>query len=99
MATTPMTSSTSQAPLPDIPMRRLHAWSASTESPSSAPRAGPARRARSRRRDEGATRVPARIVVVDDDEALRNAVRRALRLEGHDVEIAADGASALAQLS
>ena len=41
----------------------------------------------------------ARIVVVDDDEALRNAVRRALRLEGYDVEPAADGEEALAQLA
>ncbi len=40
-----------------------------------------------------------RVVVVDDDEALRNAVRRALRLEGYDVELAADGAEALAHLA
>jgi two-component system response regulator MprA len=37
--------------------------------------------------------------VVDDDEALRNAVRRALRLEGYDVELAGDGAEALARLA
>jgi two-component system response regulator MprA len=37
--------------------------------------------------------------VVDDDEALRSAVRRALRLEGYDVEVAADGAEALAHLA
>jgi len=43
--------------------------------------------------------VPVRVVVVDDDEALRNAVRRALRLEGYDVELAADGAEALAHLA
>jgi two-component system response regulator MprA len=43
--------------------------------------------------------VPARVVVVDDDEALRHAVRRALRLEGHDVELAADGSEALTQLA
>jgi two-component system response regulator MprA len=43
--------------------------------------------------------VPARVVVVDDDEALRNAVRRALRLEGYDVELAADGADALDRLA
>jgi len=49
-------------------------------------------------RGEEARDVPARIVVVDDDEALRNAVCRALRLEGYDVELAADGAAALAQL-
>lgn len=41
----------------------------------------------------------ARVVVVDDDEALRNAVRRALRLEGYDVELAADGEEALARLA
>ena len=40
--------------------------------------------------------MPSRIVVVDDDEALRNAVRRALRLEGYDVDVAVDGAEALA---
>jgi two-component system, OmpR family, response regulator MprA len=44
-------------------------------------------------------RVPARVVVVDDDEALRDAVRRALRLEGYDVELAGDGAEALARLA
>jgi two-component system response regulator MprA len=43
--------------------------------------------------------VPARVVVVDDDEALRNAVRRALRLEGYDVELAGDGAEALDRLA
>ncbi len=43
--------------------------------------------------------MPARIVVVDDDEALRNAVRRALRLEGYDVELAGDGADALARVA
>ncbi len=42
--------------------------------------------------------MPARIVVVDDDEALRSAVRRALRLEGYDVEVVGDGAQALDQL-
>ena len=42
--------------------------------------------------------MPARVVVVDDDEALRNAVRRALRLEGYDVATAADGNDALIQL-
>jgi two-component system response regulator MprA len=43
--------------------------------------------------------VPARIVVVDDDEALRNAVRRALRLEGYEVELAGDGEEGLARLA
>jgi len=37
--------------------------------------------------------------VVDDDEALRNAVRRALRLEGYDVDVAADGVEALDRLA
>jgi two-component system, OmpR family, response regulator MprA len=43
--------------------------------------------------------VPARVVVVDDDGALRDAVRRALRLEGYDVDLAGDGEEALAQLA
>ncbi|MEO7836339.1 MAG: response regulator transcription factor [Acidimicrobiales bacterium] len=43
--------------------------------------------------------MPARIIVVDDDEALRNAVRRALRLEGYDVELAGNGADGLAHLA
>jgi two-component system response regulator MprA len=48
--------------------------------------------------DEEGHEVPARVVVVDDDEALRNAVRRALRLEGYEVELARDGAEGLARL-
>jgi two-component system response regulator MprA len=43
--------------------------------------------------------MPARVVVVDDDEALRNAVRRALRLEGYDVTLASDGEEGLARLA
>ena len=43
--------------------------------------------------------MPVQVVVVDDDEALRNAVRRALRLEGFDVQLAGDGAEALAHLA
>ncbi len=43
--------------------------------------------------------MPARVVIVDDDEALRNAIRRSLRLEGYDVELAGDGADALAHLA
>ena len=38
------------------------------------------------------------MIVVDDDEALRNAVRRALRLDGYEVDTAVDGADALAHL-
>src|ERR671914_1129884 len=36
-----------------------------------------------------------RILVVDDEPAVREAVERALRLEGHDVALAADGRQAL----
>jgi two-component system response regulator MprA len=49
--------------------------------------------------DEERREVPARIVVVDDDEALRNAVRRALRLEGYEVDLAGDGEKGLALLA
>jgi two-component system response regulator MprA len=37
----------------------------------------------------------ARILVVDDDEALRTALGRALRLEGYEVEFAGDGGEAV----
>jgi two-component system response regulator MprA len=40
----------------------------------------------------------ARVLVVDDDRALRDAVTRALRLEGYEGIDAADGAQALAQV-
>ena len=39
-----------------------------------------------------------RILVVDDEPAVRTALERALRLEGYDVELAADGAEALQRL-
>ena len=39
-----------------------------------------------------------RILVVDDEPAVRTALRRALALEGYDVELAEDGADALDQL-
>jgi two-component system response regulator MprA len=39
------------------------------------------------------------ILVVDDDRAVREALERALSLEGFDVELAADGAEALAAVA
>src|SRR5690606_28640663 len=36
-----------------------------------------------------------RLLVVDDDRAIRESLRRALRLEGYDVTLAGDGAAAL----
>ena len=38
-----------------------------------------------------------RVLVVDDDAALRTALARALSLEGYDVEVAEDGARAVAR--
>jgi two-component system response regulator MprA len=40
-----------------------------------------------------------RILVVDDEPAVREAVDRALRLEGYETELAADGAQALEALA
>jgi two-component system, OmpR family, response regulator MprA len=40
-----------------------------------------------------------RILVVDDELAVRESLRRALALEGHDVELAADGREALATIA
>ncbi|HST38416.1 MAG TPA: response regulator, partial [Conexibacter sp.] len=39
-----------------------------------------------------------RILIVDDDRALREALRRALTLAGYETETAAGGAEALAQV-
>ncbi len=39
-----------------------------------------------------------RILVVDDDAAVRESLRRALQLEGYEVELAGDGAEALDRL-
>ncbi len=41
----------------------------------------------------------ARVLVVDDEPAVRRALERALRLENHDVELAADGEEALDALA
>ena len=38
------------------------------------------------------------ILVVDDDAAVRDSLRRALQLEGYDVQLAGDGTEALARL-
>jgi two-component system response regulator MprA len=40
-----------------------------------------------------------RILVVDDEPAVREALRRALQLEGYDVELAGDGVEALERLA
>jgi two-component system, OmpR family, response regulator MprA len=41
----------------------------------------------------------ARVLVVDDEPAVREALSRALRLDGYDVDLASDGAEGLARLS
>ena len=40
-----------------------------------------------------------RVLVVDDDPAVRGALNRALRLEGYDVSMAADGPQALEEIA
>jgi len=40
-----------------------------------------------------------RVLVVDDDRAVRESLRRSLEFNGYDVSMAADGAEALAGLS
>jgi two-component system, OmpR family, response regulator MprA len=39
-----------------------------------------------------------KILVVDDERAVRDSLRRALELEGYEIELAADGSEALARL-
>jgi two-component system, OmpR family, response regulator MprA len=41
---------------------------------------------------------PMKIMVVDDERAVRDSLRRALELEGYEVELAADGAEAIERL-
>ena len=43
--------------------------------------------------------VPTRLLVVDDDRAVRESLRRALTLEGYDVELAEDGVDGLARFA
>ncbi len=47
------------------------------------------------REQNGGVATPARVLVVDDDRALRDAITRALSLEGYSVVTAADGIEAL----
>ena len=41
---------------------------------------------------------PARVLVVEDDDAISQVLQRSLRMEGYDVRIAADGVSGLEQV-
>ena len=41
----------------------------------------------------------AHLLVVDDEPAVREALRRALELEGYRIELAEDGADALARIA
>ncbi len=45
------------------------------------------------------TTSPARILVVDDNDALRENLAEALQLEGYEVEVASNGSGALVRLS
>ncbi|PWI45781.1 response regulator transcription factor [Streptomyces sp. ICBB 8177] len=48
---------------------------------------------------EGSGEQPSRILVVDDEPAVREAIRRSLAFEGYDTELAADGLAALDQVA
>jgi two-component system, OmpR family, response regulator MprA len=43
--------------------------------------------------------MPTRLLVVDDDRAVRESLRRALTLEGYEVDLAVDGPDALARVA
>ena len=51
-----------------------------------------------RAREDGATIRSVRVLVVDDDRAVRDALRRALTLAGYEVPVAASGEEALEQV-
>ena len=40
-----------------------------------------------------------KVLVVDDDRALRDALRRALSLDGHDVDVAENGQHGLSRIA
>src|SRR4029079_8329171 len=46
----------------------------------------------------GGDNAPMKILVVDDERAVRESLRRALELEGYDIELAEDGRVALTRL-
>jgi len=48
--------------------------------------------------NEGTPSAPPRVLVVDDDDAIRALLTRYLRLEGYEVEEAADGQSAVSSV-
>ncbi|MGH3308755.1 MAG: response regulator, partial [Nocardioides sp.] len=45
------------------------------------------------------SQAPPRVLVVDDDRAVRESLRRSLEFNGYAVALAADGAEALASIS
>src|SRR5690242_21785137 len=47
----------------------------------------------------GGDNAPMKILVVDDERAVRESLRRALELEGYEIELAEDGAQALERLA